>query len=341
MTTTIKDLLVNGKKLQEDYRFNLKNIPYDKRSYSSFSIRTLDTYLASINKLHRLINPAISIIDLKWLEDTTEIQEFLANLKTPSTKKTYISIILTLLANNNEKYNQLIQYYIELTKVNKKDILLAQKHQNPSITDKIINLEDYDKFLKKLSKNDGLNREYIQFLFLRYYPIRNELATLIYINSKDFDALTKEEKSNNNYIIEQSKKFQVVRNNYKTFKTYGTAIFDIPTGILKTALKKYISLNIIKSGDAIFMYNGLPQNQNQLSQRLAYVSINNPLIRVKLSTASVFKIILSYYFNNTNDTLEQQRNVLEYYSNIRKTKYEDLLQYYIYKKDNQTINNDE
>jgi hypothetical protein len=196
------------------------------------------------------------------------------------------------------------------------------------------------KFLKTLSKNDGLYREYIQFLFLRYYPIRNELATLIYITSKDFDALTKEDKSNNNYIIEQSKKFQVVRNKYKTFKTYGTATFDIPTGSLKTALKKYIQSNNIKSGDALFIYNGVPQSQNQLSQRLAYVSYNSDL-KIKLSTASVFKIILCEYFNNTNDTLEQQRKLLEYYSNIRKTKYDDLLQYYIYKKDTESVISDD
>ena len=336
----IKDLLINGKRIQEDNKFNFKNIPNDKRSYTSFSSRTLETYLSSINKIHREIKTDIPINNLKWLEDTNDIEEFISSLKTPSTKKTYISIILTLLANNNEKYIELIKYYIELTKDNKKDILLAQKHENPCITNKIITLNDYDKFLKTLSKNDGLYREYIQFLFLRYYPIRNELATLIYITSKDFDALTKEDKSNNNYLIEQSKKFQVVRNQYKTFKTYGTATFDIPTGILKTALKKYIQYNNINSGDAIFIYNGVPQSQNQLSQRLAYVSYNNEL-KIKLSTASVFKIILCDYFNNTNDTLEQQRNLLEYYSNIRKTKYDDLLQYYVYKKDTESIISDD
>jgi len=336
----IKDLMINGKKIQEDIKFDLKNIPNDKRSYTSFSTRTLETYLASINKIHREIKTDIPITDLKWLEDTNDIEEFLSSLKTPSTKKTYISIILTLLYNNTQKYNKLIEYYIELTKDNKKDILLAQKHENPCITDKIITLNDYDKFLKTLSKNDGLYREYIQFLFLRYYPIRNELATLIYITSNDYTALTKEDKSNNNYIIEQSKKFQVVRNKYKTFKTYGTATFDIPTGILKTALKKYIQSNNIKSGDALFIYNGVPQSQNQLSQRLAYVSYNSEL-KIKLSTASVFKIILCDYFNNTNDTLEQQRKLLEYYSNIRKTKYDDLLQYYVYKKDTESVISDD
>jgi hypothetical protein len=140
----IKDLLINGKKLQEDIKFDLKNIPNDKRSYTSFSTRTLETYISSINKIHREIKTDIPITDLKWLEDTNDIDEFLSSLKTPSTKKTYISIILTLLANNNEKYIELIKYYIELTKDNKKDILLAEKHQNPCITDKIISNNDYD-----------------------------------------------------------------------------------------------------------------------------------------------------------------------------------------------------
>ena len=332
----IKDLLINGKKIHEDIKFDFKNIPNDKRSYTSFSIRTLETYISSINKIHREIKTDIPINNLKWLEDTNDIEEFISSLKTPSTKKTYISIILTLLHNNTQKYNELINYYTQHMHDNKKDILLAEKHQNPCITDKIISLNDYDKFLKTLSKNDGLYREYIQFLFLRYYPIRNELATLIYITSKDFDALTKEQKSNNNYIIEQSKKLQVVRNQYKTFKTYGTATFDIGTGILKTALKKYIQSNNINSGDALFIYNGVPQSQNQLSQRLAYVSYNSEL-KIKLSTASVFKIILCEYFNNTDDALEQQRKLLEYYSNIRKTKYDDLLQYYVYKKDTESV----
>ena len=191
----IKELMINCKKIQEDIKFDLKNIPNDKRSYTSFSTRTLDTYLASINKIHREIKTDIPITDLKWLEDTNDIEDFLSSLKTPSTKKTYISIILTLLYNNTQKYNKLIEYYIELTKDNKKDILLAQKHENPCITDKIITLNDYDKFLKTLSKNDGLYREYIQFLFLRYYPIRNELQTVV-ANTKQPGLMLSQKKKN-------------------------------------------------------------------------------------------------------------------------------------------------
>jgi len=72
-----------------------------------------------------------------------------------------------------------------------------------------------------------------------------------------------------------------------------------------------------------------------------YTNSYNSELKIKLSTASVFKIILCDYFNNTNDTLEQQRKLLEYYSNIRKTKYDDLLQYYIYKKDTESVISDD
>ena len=82
------------------------------------------------------------------------------------------------------------------------------------------------------------------------------------------------------------------------------------------------------------MYNNKQMTENQVSQRLSYISENKT--GVKLSTSSIFKIIVSDYFNNTKDTIDEQKFFLKRLSLIRGTKLSTLVDYYIYKKDDDT-----
>ena len=104
-------------------------------------------------------------------------------------------------------------FYNYISHGNYENITVEKKLYNKTIVEKVVTLKQFDDFLTTLSKDQCLKKEYLLFLFLRYFPIRNEIASLIYITASDFNKLDKETKFSNNYIVEmsQTKKFKVIR----------------------------------------------------------------------------------------------------------------------------------
>lgn len=292
------------------------------------SKNSLKNYLNNINKLHKSITKNdTDITNLNdWIFKRDKIMDFLNSLKTPNTKKTYLSNIITLLQHEkNDKYYTELQYYIQLAKDNQKNISYSHKTNN-QLEQKVITMNEYDKLIS-LTKKD-YPREHLQFYMLKFLPIRNELSSLILIKNKDYQKLTKEQVFNHNYLI-IGQKFRVSRNNYKTAKIYGQIITEITDKRLKSLIRKYIKDNNIPFNSPLFIYKNKPQSQNDISQRLSYVS--NKLIHVKLSTSSIFKILLNEVKNRKIDTQEKV-NIITELGKIRGTDFTTLNNYYVFGK---------
>ena len=298
---------------------------------------TINIYVANINKLYRTTESNETLESLEWLTERSKIKSFVNSLNSTNTRKNYLSAILTLLNYDRERFKSELAFYTDIAQGNYENITVEKKHDNKTIVEKVVTLQQFDDFLSTLSKDHCLKKEYLLFLFLRYFPIRNEIATLIYITASDFNKLDKETKLSNNYIVEmsQTKKFKVIRSKYKTSNIFGTIQFEIVSNPLKNTIKNYVRYNEIASNSPLFMYHDKQMTENQVSQRLSYVSEHSSLA-VKLSTSSIFKIIVSDYFNNTKDTIDEQKRFLKRFSLIRGTKLSTLVDYYIYKKDDDT-----
>ena len=329
---TILDIVNKAKEVQHENNPKTRDKPYMPLANSTMTI-----YITNINKLYREVNSDKPIETLDWLLERDKIKDFISQLKSTNTRKNYLSAVLTLFNYDRARFKNELEYFSKLSQSNYENITVEKKHENKAITEKIITLEQFDEFIKVLSKNQCLKKEHLLFLFLRHYPIRNELANLIYITAKDYQQLDKDTKVQNNYIVElaQAKKYKVIRNKYKTSSVFGTIQFDIVAGSLKTALRNYVKYNEIASNSPLFTYHNAQMTENQLSQRLAYVSESSDL-GVKLSTSSIFKIIVSNYFNNTKDSIDEQKKYLKQFSQIRGTKLATLVDYYIYKQDDDT-----
>ena len=298
----------------------------------NLSQSSIKNYITNINKLYKSFNnDTENITNLKWIYNRKKIKEFIDTLKTPNTKKTYISNILTLLNydKSNPKFKTELQYYIDLSKDNQENIKLSLKTDNKKQTNKIIDMKDYDKLLSIIKQDKKLDMEYLQFLMLKYLPIRNELSTLIFITNTDFKKLDKDTQKSNNYLIKLSKFYILVRNNYKTSSKYGMIKTDIKQTDLKKVLNDYIKSNNIQSNKPLFIYKNKQQTQNDLSQRLSYIS--NKYINVKLSTSSIFKIVLCNVMKIYNDP-NTQKQLIKEYGEIRGTEYDTLINYYVFNK---------
>jgi len=324
-------IINKAKQLQHENNIKNKDKPFVPLANS-----TVNIYLANINKLYRTTESKETIESLEWLTERSKIKSFVNSLNSTNTRKNYLSAILTLLNYDRDRFKSEMAFFSDLARGNYENITVEKKHENKNIVQKVITLQQFDDFIFTLSKDHCFKKEYLLFLFLRYFPIRNEIATLIYITAHYFNKLDKETKLSSNYIIEmsQTKKYKVIRNKYKTSNIFGTITFEIAYNPLKNTIKNYVKYNEITSNSPLFMYNNKQMTENQVSQRLSYISENKT--GVKLSTSSIFKIIVSDYFNNTKDTIDEQKFFLKRLSLIRGTKLSTLVDYYIYKKDDDT-----
>jgi hypothetical protein len=165
---------------------------------------TINIYLANINKLYRTTESNETIESLEWLTERTKIKTFVNSLNSTNTRKNYLSAILTLLNYDRDRFKSELAFYTDIAQGNYENITVEKKHDNKNIVQKVITLQQFDDFLLTLSKDHCLKKEYLLFLFLRYFPIRNEIASLIYITTRDFNNLDKETKLSIKYIVERS-----------------------------------------------------------------------------------------------------------------------------------------
>ena len=317
--TDLEKLIQNGKTEQNKLNPKIKDADKDKK----LSPLTLKQYTTSINKLYRELNIQKEITNLLWLEQYKEdIKKYILSLNSPNTTKTYLSVVITLLNNDAKKYDNLIKYYANISKENYDNIKIQVKKDKSCEDVKIITLKEYDELIKNLSKSKTYDKEYIMFLILRYYPIRNEVGSFIYIKNADYVKLDKLTKQSNNWIVEKSKSIEMVRYKFKTAKFYANDLPLITTieQPVKTALKKYIKDNDIQNNTPLFNLT-----DNQVSHRLAFVS--GKYLPVKISTSTIFKILAcDVVKNNSND---EARKLLTHYGKIRGTDISQIIDYYI------------
>ena len=322
--TDLEKLIQQGKTNQNKLNSKIKDADKNKQ----LSTLTLKQYTTSINKLYRELNIQKEITNLLWLDHyKDDIKKYISSLKSPNTIKTYLSVIITLLNNDVIKYKDLIEYYANISKENYDNIKIQVKKDKACDDDKIITLKEYDAFIKTLSKNNCYDKEYIMFLILRYYPIRNEVGSFFYIKNTDYQKIDKLTRKSNNWMVEKSKSIEMIRYKFKTATFYANKLPFITTiqQPVKTALKKYIKDNNIASNTPLFPINDEPMTENQVSHRLALVSGKN--LPVKISTSTIFKILAcDVVKNNSND---EARKLLFHYGEIRGTNINQIIEYYV------------
>ena len=319
MMAELELLIQTGKTEQSKLNPKYTQKDLDKK----LSPLTLKQYTTTINKLYRELGIKKEITNLLWLEQYKEdIKNYISSLNTPNTRKTYLSVVITLLNNDANKYKELIKYYANISGENYGNIKIQVKKDKSCEDVKIITLQEYDELIKNLSKNKTYDKEYIMFLILRYYPIRNEVGSFIYIINADYVKLDLLTRKSNNWIVEKSKSIEMVRYNFKTARFYADRLPFIHTieQPVKTALKKYIKDNDITSNTPLFNLT-----DNQVSHRLAFVS--GKYLPVKISTSTIFKILAcDVVKNNSND---EARKILTHYGKIRGTDISQIIDYYV------------
>jgi len=259
-----------------------------------------------------------------FLSDFDSVKEKISDKHFTTQRNYYNSIIVLLMALNHDKaYDDLIKEYVTIRDS------LNQKYVEQQSTGKIsekqknnfVDLCEIQKMLSQmgneikkerikkkenLTKNDlELLTGYTLFSFLIRLPTRNDMAGMKLISKTEYNNLS--DKSDTNYLVREKSKMFVLLTNYKTNKTYGNKIIDVPKELQKI-LRMYIKLTKTNNGDIVFRnFNGEPINRNGISQLL--IKTSKHYLDKSISTTIMRKIVLSDKFCDTNKEKQEMAHI--------------------------------
>jgi len=215
---------------------DLTEIIKSKREHLSDS--SIKTYCSILRSLYKKIF-GTGDIDIKKFDETDKIIDFLKEL--PANKrKTILSALVVI--TDKKPYRDLMMDDIQTykTEINKQETTPEQK-ENWIDTDELNNVLDLHKkeadlLYKKSNLKPADLQEIQNYIILcllsgKYIAPRRSMD---YVNLK----IKNVDKSKDNYI----EKNKIIFNTYKTAKTYGQQIIDIPKS-LQPILKKWIAIN--------------------------------------------------------------------------------------------------
>jgi|APGre2960657444_1045066.scaffolds.fasta_scaffold31657_1 hypothetical protein len=306
------ELIQRGKNNQ------LKSLNREDRRLSD---KTLRVYRGNITKLYRECNKEeIDILDLRWVVNNVEkIDDYIKMNYKPSCRKNMYSVLIALMY-VDDRYNKERDILIGRSMLNYEERDVELSRPNIEIERKLISLEEYKNFVRLLEVKHY--KEYVMLRMIECLYCRNEIGTLILIEKSEFVKLDESIVGGNNWLVMMGDGMVVYRYKYKSAGTNGLIKSDICVDVIKI-VKEYIKRSGLKSGEKVF---GL--TEQQVSARLSYVS--EGMIGVKLSTSSIFKILVSNVVDSCGGDIKRITERLKEIGALRGTSLKILLNYYVY-----------
>lgn len=261
---------------------------------------SVNLYLTNLKKIYRDIEcdgkkEAICNFDnLNFLDDFDRVMESLADENTNTTKNRLIAIVVSLQATkaNPKLVERYTKEMIELANQSNENYRRQEKTEKQKE-----NWVDYgdlvhlaNEMLSRLKKHSILTKEELtraeynllqEYILLRFYlsfPLRNDLADVRIIDSKE-----KDDKKDNFLLVDEDN-ISLILNDYKTAKTFGSQEYKIDkkfSKIIRIFLKHNKSgFFITKSNrtEAITP-NGITKLLNRLFKREVDKTISTSMIR--------------------------------------------------------------
>ena len=239
-------------------------------------------YRRIINKFMDHKNFYENPYDQEWIQDIDWIDEKIKALKLkPTTERNYyVALMIITEGYNGGKYSNKWENLPEyLHFVDKKNVL--NKHYNNKVienngltdsqSENIVDVSEIIEVLNKLTPNirsyragldwstgpGSVNKSesdtFMGYMLVSLYlelPVRNELASLIYITKRDYNAVPMDERQN--YFIDNGKDgAEIIRHKYKTAAKHGDIIIKLEKS-LTLLLRSWIKYRNISKKSFIF-----------------------------------------------------------------------------------------
>ena len=287
-----------------------------KKARPNIKESTIKMYVSNLNKLKKVMDSK----DFKFLKDISKVKDKLGHLHFTSQRNYYNSIIIFLMAIDNdkeliEKYNkvrdELNDKYVE---ENSKGVI-SDKQKNNFVELSEVNtmLEEmrtdlvkvnYKKATELKGQNKTLLQAYTIFSIHTKLPLRNDLADMISITKRAYNKLSETDKKEHNYLVVEKTKMWFVLNKYKTSKKYEELKIDIPKDLEKT-IRIYLRIN--GNGILFKTSTGNPITRNALSQLL--IKYSKKYMNKNISTTMLRKIVLSDKFSDLKQEQKEMSKI--------------------------------
>jgi len=280
---------------------------------------TVKQYEVQLRKLQQLFDTE----GWDFLNNIDSVKDKLSDRHYTTQRNYYNSIIVLLMALNHDKeYDDLIKEYVTIRdSLNEKYVeqqstgKISEKQKNNFVDlceiQKMLSQMENEIKKERIKKKENITKNdlelltaYTLFSFLVRLPTRNDMAEMQLISKGEFNKLTD---SKNNYLVREKSKMFILLTNYKTNKTYGNKLIDIPKDLEKI-LRMYIKLTKKSNGDVVFTnFKGEPINRNAISQLL--IKTSNHYLDKSISSTMMRKIVLSDKFCDTNKEKKEMSHI--------------------------------
>lgn len=261
---------------------------------------TIDKHTNNIATLHKLIPQE------NWFEDMefSQVNEVIKNMETRtgtaslSTQHSYVSSYIVLCrCKDPENYFESKDFkeavqYIHKDGTFAKSLSTYKKASSERYNASAPNKKNVEDIIDGYccDEKESLDNKLILSIY-RHHPFRLEVADMIYLNPRKYNALKKKEKLTGNYLVKSKGmrgKMFFSFSDYKTDKTYGTREIDVKDKKLKQLFyQKIIPMEV---GTRVFG----KMSRNNLSKRITYLFDKKGINKV---TATVMtKLILGEQF---------------------------------------------
>jgi integrase len=303
-----------------NYNTKFKQDLINKFKEKNISETSVNLYIRNLEKL----NDDEPIKNLKFLSNIEGIIDKLKNYK-PNTYRGYlISICSALNVDNSKNMKKIYQsYYDLLIKINKtlkekesqQDKTEAQKENWITWDDVKNKLEELKKKVDEFKNNKEINyhkyNTLLEYVILSCYyyisPKRNQDWTLMMIVSKLDNTLP----VTNNYLVYSDKKF--VFNKYKTSKTNGELIEDIPDELFKI-IEIYLNFHPLLKNKKIIKNTNVPflvyDDGKSLSSINSITRILNKIFNKKIGSSMLRHIYLTSKYSNTVKEMKKDAEIM-------------------------------
>ena len=298
---------------------------------------TVDAYLRSLNKTYNTLlkhasgNSGKAMPDLKWLENVDGVISFVRTMTNIGTQKNYITSFIVALGANGESKALEDVYQTELCVLKTKlDELYADGKKTQKQMDNMVSWHTILKFreqlrkrvncMMKLKNNDKTQvtkqdiMEYQEFVCLCLYtylrPSRNDYHDTLMISNAEYNALSDEDKDNHNYMVlkNRSKAFYH-RADFKTRKSHGVDIVDIPRPLLKVLWRWF---EVSGQNHLLINKDGSVMNSSGLTRFLTNLFLKH--INKRISSTLLRQIYLTDKYSDSvrdlrKDTLSMNNSI--------------------------------
>jgi hypothetical protein len=287
-----------------------------KLTDKGLSEKSIKLYISILKNL----NDKREIVNFKYLENPKKVLDKIKDYKLTTQRNVIIAIVSVLKNLGNDLYKKYYDLMIDMNKKIEETLKENKKSETQKenwiewddVVKKFEELKSKNKYPKNISETcyDNLLDTVILGLYVLVPPRRSKDYLMMKV-SKDGKGLDKNNIDNNNFL--DMKKKQFVFNSFKTNKTYGKQIVDIPVDLV-ILLKKYLKFKKEGNNFLLVKFNGENlKSDNAITRRL------NKIFDKKIASSMLRHIYLSSKYGKVNEEMKADANAMSHSVEVQKT----------------------